>query len=58
MLLKSPEQEVTEIYFGEKTTAETFLDGCWNSAYRYKKKLGNLPYHPVLKIISCENNKI
>lgn len=51
---------VTEIYFGDKPTPETLWEGCWNPAYSYKKKLNNLYYYPVLKIINNgkEPNKI
>lgn len=58
-IIKRNSNIVTEIPFGEKPTVDTLWDGYWNPAYCYKKKLENLPYYPVLKIINEEKtNKI
>lgn len=47
-----------EIEFGKRPTVATLWDGCWNPAYRYKKKLEHLPYYPLLKISMDKDSKI
>jgi len=55
---KDGKQEILKIYFGQRPTIESLWDGCWNPAYRYKKKLDTLPYYPILEISHNRNNNL
>ena len=46
-----------EILFGDQVSPMSFSEESWNSGYRYKNKLEQLPYFPVLSISTTPNEK-